>query len=124
MRIFYRKSDNKFCGAGNIDKLKASDDEILNIEIEEQEWIKFVQSAQDIYVIKNKLVSKEIELTKEQKILQIDAETSNNILNVYPIYKQINITNLIGYTDEDRQTMIKFILEKRNEGKQKKSLIK
>ncbi len=49
-------------------------------------------------------------LTEEQRIQQIESKCNQLIEAVYPIYKQINITNLLTpYTEEDRKTMKAFI---------------
>ena len=53
-------------------------------------------------------------LTEEQRIQQIESKCNQVIESVYPIYKQINITNLLTpYTEEDRETMKSFIDSKR-----------
>ena len=53
-------------------------------------------------------------LTEEQRINQIEAKCNQAIVAVYPIYKQINITNLLTpYTVEDRDVMKAFIDSKR-----------
>ena len=66
------------------------------------------------------LTKKEIEehlnppLTEEQRIQQIEDKCNQAIESVYPIYKQINITNLLTpYTEEDREVMKAFIDSKR-----------
>ena len=53
-------------------------------------------------------------LTEEQRINQIESKCNQAIEAVYPIYKQINITNLLTpYTVEDRDVMKAFIDSKR-----------
>lgn len=53
-------------------------------------------------------------LTEEQRIQQIEAKCNQAIEAVYPIYKQINITNLLApYTEEDKDVMKAFIDSKR-----------
>lgn len=53
-------------------------------------------------------------LTEEQRIQQIEDKCNQAIESVYPIYKQINITNLLTpYTEQDREVMKSFIDSKR-----------
>ena len=53
-------------------------------------------------------------LMEEQRIQQIEAKCNKAIESVYPIYKQINITNLLTpYTEQDREDMRAFIDSKR-----------
>ena len=53
-------------------------------------------------------------LTEEQRVQQIESKCNQAIELIYPIYKQINITNLLTpYTEEDRETMKAFIDNKR-----------
>ncbi len=55
-----------------------------------------------------------IEKKETQRIQQIEAKCNQSIEAVYPIYKQINITNLLTpYTEEDREVMKAFIDSKR-----------
>ena len=61
----------------------------------------------------NKWVEDEIK-ANEFRIQQIESKCNQAIVDVYPIYKQINITNLLTpYTEEDRETMKSFIDNKR-----------
>lgn len=56
----------------------------------------------------------DLELKEEQRTQQIEAKCNQVIEAVYPIYKQINITNLLApYTEEDREVMKAFIDSKR-----------
>ena len=51
---------------------------------------------------------------KETRIQQIEHKCNQTIEAVYPIYKQINITNLLTpYTVDDREAMKSFIDNKR-----------
>ena len=53
-------------------------------------------------------------LTEEQRVRQIEYKCNQVIESIYPIYKQINITNLLAtYTEEDRDIMKSFIDSKR-----------
>ena len=55
-----------------------------------------------------------IEKKETQRVQQIEAKCNQAIESVYPIYKQINITNLLTpYTEEDRDIMKAFIDSKR-----------
>ena len=54
------------------------------------------------------------EIEEEQRIQQIEAKCNQVIESVYPIYKQINITNLLSpYTEDDKDVMKAFIDSKR-----------
>ena len=51
---------------------------------------------------------------EQSRIQQIEYKCNQVIESVYPIYKQINITNLLTpYTEEDRDVMKAFIDSKR-----------
>ena len=53
-------------------------------------------------------------LKETQRIQEIESKCNQAIEAVYPIYKQINITNLLTpYTEEDREVMKAFIDSKR-----------
>lgn len=55
-----------------------------------------------------------IEKKETQRIQEVEAKCNQLIVAIYPIYKQINITNLLTpYTEEDRETMKAFIDSKR-----------
>ena len=52
--------------------------------------------------------------SEKNRIRQIESKCNESIEAVYPIYKQINITNLLTpYTEQDRETMKAFIDSKR-----------
>ena len=54
------------------------------------------------------------EMEEEQRVQQIEDKCNQSIEAIYPIYKQINITNLLTpYTEEDRDIMKAFIDSKR-----------
>ena len=56
----------------------------------------------------------DIEKKETQRIQQIEPRCNQSIESVYPIYKQINITNLLTpYTEENREYMRAFIDNKR-----------
>ena len=55
-----------------------------------------------------------IEKKETQRIQEIESRCNQSIEAAYPIYKQINITNLLTpYTEEDRDVMKAFINSKR-----------
>ena len=55
-----------------------------------------------------------IEKKETQRIQEIESKCNQSIVAVYPIYKQINITNLLTpYTEEDRDIMKAFVDNKR-----------
>ena len=55
-----------------------------------------------------------IEKKETQRIQEIESRCNQVIEAIYPIYKQINITNLLTpYTEEDRDVMKAFIDSKR-----------
>ena len=55
-----------------------------------------------------------IEKKETQRIQEIKLKCNQSIEAIYPIYKQINITNLLTpYTEEDRDVMKAFIDSKR-----------
>lgn len=55
-----------------------------------------------------------IEKKETQRVQQIESKCNQAIEAIYPIYKQINITNLLTpYTEEDREVMKAFIDSKR-----------
>ena len=61
----------------------------------------------------NKWIEDEVESEKD-RIQKIEYKCNRAIEDVYPIYKQINITNLLTpYTEEDRDVMKAFIDNKR-----------
>ena len=61
----------------------------------------------------NQWVEDEAESEKD-RIQKIESRCNKTIESVYPIYKQINITNLLTpYTEEDRDIMKDFINSKR-----------
>ena len=55
-----------------------------------------------------------IEKKETQRIQEIESKCNQSIEDAYPIYKQINITNLLTpYTEQDREVMKAFIDSKR-----------
>ena len=96
--MYYKNKENKpyYEPSGEIIKR----DGLVKITKEEFEQI--------VYEINNPT------LTEEQRIQQIESKCNQVIESVYPIYKQINITNLLTpYTEQDRDVMKSFIDSKR-----------
>ena len=63
--------------------------------------------------VQNKWIEN-IEKKETQRIQQIESKCNQVIESIYPIYKQINITNLLTpYTVEDRDVMKAYIDSKR-----------
>ena len=90
----------------------------LNIEVSNAIWFE-AQSFNKI-IINGKNISFEkvdwrtAEEINDIRIQQIESKCNQSIESVYPIYKQINITNLLTpYTEDDRDVMKAFIDSKR-----------
>ena len=87
-----------------------------NIEVTEEVWQEALSINANCYE-NGKFIVKDFttnEQREEQRIQQIEAKCNQSIVAVYPIYKQINITNLLTpYTEEDREIMKVFIDSKR-----------
>ena len=87
------------------------------IELSETIWKQRLNDSSLNCFENGKLVKKDFttdEQREEQRIQQIEAKCNQSIESVYPIYKQINITNLLTpYTEQDRETMKAFIDNKR-----------
>ena len=61
----------------------------------------------------NEWIKDEVE-SEKARIQEIESRCNQSIVAVYPIYKQININNLLTpYTEEDRDDMKAFIDSKR-----------
>lgn len=73
------------------------------------EILKIIESGEEI--LKDNLM----EVNKEElRVFEIKSKCNTIIVSKYPLYKQINITNLMfPYTEEDRDLMKLFIEEKR-----------
>jgi len=96
----------------------AQSDTNLNIEVSNAIWFE-AQSFNKI-IIKGENISfdkvdwRTAEEIDDIRIQQIESKCNQAIESVYPIYKQINITNLLTpYTEEDRDVMKAFIDSKR-----------
>ncbi len=82
---------------------KIKDEHTLLIPKEFDEW----DYAQNKWI-------ENIEKKETQRIQQIETKCNQTIESIYPIYKQINITNLLTpYTEQDRDVMKAFIDSKR-----------
>ena len=96
----------------------AKGDTDLNIEVSNAIWFE-AQSFNKIIVDGknisfNKVDWRTPEEINDIRIQQIEAKCNQVIESIYPIYKQINITNLLTpYTEEDRDSMKSFIDSKR-----------
>ena len=87
-----------------------------NIEVTDEVWQEALNINANCYE-NGEFILKDF-TTDEQKekarIQQIETKCNQVIEAVYPIYKQINITNLLTpYTEEDREDMKAFIDSKR-----------
>ena len=88
-----------------------------NIEVTDEVWQEAININANCYE-NGEFIRKDFrtdEQREEQRIQQIESKCNQVIESVYPIYKQINITNLLTpYTEEDRDTMKVFIDNKRD----------
>lgn len=86
------------------------------IEVDENDWQEALRINANCYengefIVKDFRTDVEIE---DIRVQQIEAKCNQVIEAVFPIYKQINITNLLTpYTEDDRETMKAFIGSKR-----------
>lgn len=96
----YYKKDNKVYEFNDLQVKRGIGEEFTPItEAEAEELRKPTYTAEEINDI---------------RINQIETKCNKAIEAVYPIYKQINITNLLTpYTEEDREVMKAFIDSKR-----------
>ena len=87
-----------------------------NIEVTDEVWQEAININANCYE-NGEFIRKDFrtdEQREEQRIQQIEDKCNQVIEAVYPIYKQINITNLLTpYTEQDRDTMKAFIDSKR-----------
>lgn len=87
-----------------------------NIEVTDEVWQEALNISANCYengefIVKDFRTEEEI---NKSRIQQIEYECNQAIEAVYPIYKQLNITNLLApYTEEDRDAMKTFIDNKR-----------
>lgn len=87
-----------------------------NIEVTDEVWQEALRINANCYengefIVKDFRTDVEIE---DIRIQQIEAKCNQAIEAVYPIYKQINITNLLTpYTEQDREVVKAFIDSKR-----------
>ena len=92
----------------------AKGDTDLNIEVSNAIWFEAQSFNKIIIDGKNISFDKVDWRTPEEidiiRIQEIEAKCNQAIVAIYPIYKQINITNLLTpYTEEDREAMKAFI---------------
>ena len=90
----------------------------LNIEVSNAIWFE-AQSFNKIIIDGENISFEKVDWrTPEEidniRVQQIEAKCNQSIESIYPIYKQINITNLLTpYTEQDRDIMKAFINSKR-----------
>ena len=87
-----------------------------NIEVTDEVWQEALNINANCYENGEFIVKdfRTYEQREELRIQEIEAKCNQVIEAVYPIYKQINITNLLTpYTLEDRDVMKAFIDSKR-----------
>lgn len=87
-----------------------------NIEVTDEVWQEALNINANCYE-NGEFIVKDFttdEQREQQRTQQIEAKCNQTIESVYPIYKQINITNLLTpYTEEVRDVMKAFIDSKR-----------
>ena len=87
-----------------------------NVKVTDDVWQEALNINANCYK-DGKFIVKDFTTDKQrekQRIQQIESRCNQSIESVYPIYKQINITNLLTpYTEEDRDIMKAFIDSKR-----------
>ena len=87
-----------------------------NIEVTDEVWQEALNINANCYE-NGEFILKDFttdEQREQQRILSIETKCNQVIEAVYPIYKQINITNLLTpYTEEDKDVMKTFIDSKR-----------
>ena len=87
-----------------------------NIEVTDEVWQEALKINANCYE-NGEFIRKGFRTDKQreqQRVQEIESRCNQVIEAVYPIYKQINITNLLTpYTEEDRDTMKVFIDNKR-----------
>jgi len=87
-----------------------------NVKVTDDVWQEALNINANCYK-DGKFIVKDFTTDKQrekQRIQQIESRCNQSIESVYPIYKQINITNLLTpYTEEDRDNMKAFIDSKR-----------
>lgn len=97
--------------SGHLTKVKGS------IEVSEEIWSQRLNDSSLNCYENGKLSAKDFRTDgqrEQQRIQQIESKCNQSIEAVYPIYKQINVTNLLTpYTEEDRDVMKAFIDSKR-----------
>ena len=87
-----------------------------NIEVTDEVWQEAININANCYE-DGKFIVKDFRTVEEiddNRIQQIESRCNQSIESIYPIYKQINITNLLTpYTEEDKDVMKAFIDSKR-----------
>ena len=87
-----------------------------NIEVTDEVWQEALNINANCYE-NGEFILKDFttdEQREQQRVQEIESRCNQVIEDVYPIYKQINITNLLTpYTEKDREVMKVFIDSKR-----------
>ena len=87
-----------------------------NIEVTDEVWQEALNINANCYE-NGEFILKDFttdEQREQQRVQEIESRCNQVIEAVYPIYKQINITNLLTpYTEQDKDTMKVFIDNKR-----------
>ncbi len=87
-----------------------------NIEVTDEVWQEALNINANCYE-NGEFIRKDFrtdEQREQQRIQEIETKCNQVIESNYPIYKQINITNLLApYTEQDKEEMIAFINNKR-----------
>ncbi len=114
MKYAHLDNENKILGW--YDDVIHSKIPIPNIEVSEEVWQEALNINANCYE-NGKFIFKDFrtdEQREQQRIYQIESKCNQVIEAIYPIYKQINITNLLTpYTEEDRDVLKAFIDSKR-----------
>ena len=73
-------------------------------------WSEYSKYNKDDLQIKNNRIVILNDADKKLNIIKIKIKAGDIVESKYPLYKQLNITNLLdGYTQEDKTKMIDFI---------------
>lgn len=84
--------------------------QMTNDNYDELVWLDEEQTKPTLKEIEDEIVK----IEDLNRIQEIESKCNQAIESIYPIYKQINITNLLTpYTEQDRDVMKAFIDSKR-----------
>lgn len=111
MKYFINIKNGKADGVSQINNSRFADENNFQIEIDEETYNKIIEGK--IYKYENDLIVEDVEAIKNTEIKKLKKETENEIFEIYPIVKQLDIIARIGgYTDDDFDEMKSFIEEK------------